>query len=120
MALMSHKDLLMELMFRSLFILNKINKIVYIDNHGLYRDDGLIIMPGNRKANNKIRKMLFKFFHGLKFEITVEMNKKIMQYLDVEFNLTDSTASPYMKPNTIVKYTNFKSNPPPSNIKPIL
>lgn len=61
-----------------LFILNKIIKIVHIDNHDLYRADGLIIVPDNRKANDKIRKMLFKLFHDLKFKVTVTMNKKIV------------------------------------------
>lgn len=37
-----------------LFILNKINQIVHADSHGIYRDGGLIIAPGNRKANERI------------------------------------------------------------------
>lgn len=43
-----------------LFVLSKIKKSVHTDNHGLYRDDGLIV-PGNRKANDNISKLLFKF-----------------------------------------------------------
>lgn len=59
-----------------LFILNKVNKIVHVENHGFYRDDGLIIVHGNRKANDNIRKMHFKLFQNLYFPIMVDMNKK--------------------------------------------
>lgn len=52
-----------------LFILNKVNRIVHVECHGLYRDDGLIIVYGNQRANDNIRKILFKPFQGLDFEI---------------------------------------------------
>lgn len=102
-----------------LFILNKINKIAHINKYSLYRDDGLMIVPDNKKSNDKIRKMLFKVFHDLKFSITVEMKKKYVQHLEVEFNLTAGSVSPHLKPNTIVKYINVKFNNPPSIIKHI-
>lgn len=31
-----------------LFIMNKINKIVHTDNHGLYRNDGLSVVPKSK------------------------------------------------------------------------
>lgn len=52
-----------------LFILNKVNRIVHVECHGLYRDDGLIIVYGNQRENDNIRKILFKPFQGLDFEI---------------------------------------------------
>lgn len=48
----------------------------FTDNHRLYRDDGLMIVPEKRRVNNKIRKLLFKLFKNLDFEIEVNMNKK--------------------------------------------
>lgn len=50
----------LELM--GLYILNKINEIVHIDSHGLYRDNRLMIVTGNRRVNNRFRKQLFKLF----------------------------------------------------------
>lgn len=73
-----------------LFILNKINKIVHADSQSHYRDDGL---HDNQRANGKIRKMFFKFFQDLDFDITVDMNRKMIQYLDMEFTLSASTVS---------------------------
>lgn len=35
-----------------IFILNKINKIVHIDDHGLYRDNGLIVAPENKRSSD--------------------------------------------------------------------
>lgn len=35
---------------KGLLIFNKINKIVHVHSHGLFRDDELIIALGNRKA----------------------------------------------------------------------
>lgn len=40
--------------------MNKINKNVHTDNHGLYRNDGLSVVPNNRKANDKIKKIAFQ------------------------------------------------------------
>lgn len=90
------EDELSELM--GLFILNKFNKIVHVDSHCLYRDDGLIIAPANRKANDRIFKNVFKVFQGIDFDITVHMSKIFGQYLDIEFNLSAGTVSPYTKP----------------------
>lgn len=47
-----------------LHILYEINKVVHINNHGLYRDDSLMIVPINR-TNDIIRKALFKLFKSL-------------------------------------------------------
>lgn len=58
-------------------------------------------MPDNKRVNNVIRKKLFKHFKDLNFKITVEMNVKIVQYLDVEFNLLTGTVSTYMKSNSV-------------------
>lgn len=48
-----------------LHILYEINKVVHINNHGLYRDDSLMIVPNNRTTNDTIRNALFKLFKSL-------------------------------------------------------
>lgn len=39
-----------------IFILNKVNKIVHIDSHGIYRNDGLLVVLDNKRTNDSIRK----------------------------------------------------------------
>lgn len=56
------------------------------------------------------KKKLFMLFKDLNLEITVEINTKIVQYLDVVFNLLTGTVYPYMEPNTVLKYVNSKYN----------
>ena len=44
---------------------------------------------------------------------------KIVNYLDVTFNLNDRTYKPYIKPNNEFKYIHKDSNYPPSVIRQI-
>ena len=50
-------------------------------------------------------------------KITIQTNLKIVNYLDVTFNLTDGSYYPYRKPNNLPQYINIKSNHPPNIIK---
>ena len=51
--------------------------------------------------------------------ITCEVNKKIIDFLDVQFNLNDQTYEPYRKPNNGPVYINEQSNHPPNMIADI-
>ena len=57
-------------------------------NFGLYRDDGLGITQASPRQAERIKKDLCNIFgkHGLK--ITIEANKKIVNFLDVTLNLS--------------------------------
>ena len=44
---------------------------------------------------------------------------KIVNYLDVTFNLNDGTYRPYQKPDNIIQYMHVESNNPPNNIRQI-
>ena len=55
--------------------------------------------------------------HGL--EITVEANKKIVQFFDVECNLEEETFKPFIKPNDVPLYVHINSNHPPAITKNI-
>lgn len=82
---------------------HKINEILYIDRHSPYKDDVLFNVPDNKKANDKIRKILFTIFHYLKLG-NHGRNEQRVQYLDVEFNHSTGIVSPYMMPKTIGEY----------------
>ena len=52
-------------------------------------------------------------------KITIEANKKSIDYLDVNLNLTTGKHQPYIKPGNRPLYINTKSNHPPSIFKAV-
>ena len=50
-------------------------------------------------------------------KITIQCDLKIVDYLDVTFNLTDSSYRPFNKTNNEINYIHKQSNHPPSIIK---
>ena len=98
-----------------LYMLNDLSKIITNGQVGLYRDDGLALIP---KQSGSITERLKKKLHayaksiGLRLEIEEPVTKT--EFLDVVLNLDELTYSPYRKPNDTIKYINKKSNHPPS------
>ena len=74
---------------------------------GLYKDDGLGILRNTSglEADRK-RKKIIKIFKECGLSITCEINKKIVDFLDVRFNLNDQTYEPYRKTNNEPVYIN--------------
>ena len=58
-------------------------------------------------------------FRKFNLEITIEANKKSVQFLDVELNLETNSYKPYLKPGDVPLYVNARSNHPPSVLKNI-
>ena len=71
--------------------------------------------PNWKKSKSTYRKYLRKKC----LDVIVECNMKILNYLDVTFNLNDGTYKPHKKPNKEMKYIHVYSNHPPSIIKQI-
>ena len=67
----------------------------------------------------KIKKRLQKVFKNNGLNVIIECNMKIVNYLDVTFNLNDGTYRPYQKPDNIIQYIHVESNHPPNIIKQI-
>ena len=56
-----------------------------------------------------------RIFGEYNLRITIDVNHKIVNFLDVTFNLDSGVYKPYMKPNDTLLYVNKNSNhPPPS------
>ena len=90
------------------------------ENFGLYRDDGLACLKNlNGHQSDKLRKDITKVFKEMGLNITIQANLKIVNFLDVTFNLEDGTYKPYKKPNDNPVYININSNHPPNIIKQI-
>ena len=87
---------------------------------GLYGDDGLGILRNTSglEADRK-RKKIIKTFKECGLSITCEISKKIVDFLDLRFNLNDKTYEPYRKLSNEPIYINKQSNHPPNIIADI-
>ena len=101
------------------YLLYQLNEQLGHLSLGLYRDDGLAVSYQRPQQVEKDKKLICKIFqkHGLK--ISIEANKKTINYLDVTMNLNTETYEPYTKPNNVPIYVHVKSNHPPAIIKAI-
>ena len=101
-------------------IQNKLCKLMNKNDFGLYRDDGLGILRNisGPEANRK-RKNIIKIFKECRLSITCEVHKKIVDLLDVRFNLNDHAYEPCSKPNIEPVYINKQSNHSPNIIADI-
>ena len=93
-------------------LLYNINYIVDPYSHGLYRDDGLIILGNSTPRKFDIRKKLHRLFNGFGFKLEIQTNLKITDYLDITLNLYNGTVSPFRKQNQNPCYVNMGSNHP--------
>ena len=93
-------------------------KYIYKNDSGLYCDDGLIMLRNvNKQKMDRMKKNIIKIFKDVTFKIEIQTNLKIVDFLDVTFNLENGTYRPYKKPNDSLLYINTSSNHPPQVIK---
>ena len=90
-----------------IYIQNKLCKLMNKKDFGLWKDDGQGILRNTSgpEADQK-RKNIIKIFKECGLSITCEINKKIVDFLDVRFNLNDQTYEPYRKTNNEPVYIN--------------
>ena len=75
-----------------IFLLNLLGQQNDTKNIGLYRDDGLSIFKNcSGLQMQKIERHLHKVFKNNSWDVIMECNMKIVNYLDVTFNLNDGT-----------------------------
>ena len=61
-------------------------------NSGLYRDDSLILMRNeNGQKTDRIRKEVIKIFKEIGFKIEIKTNLKVVDFLDITFNISSGT-----------------------------
>jgi hypothetical protein len=103
-----------------LYILHLLGDQFGTEYMGLYRDDGLACSHGiDGPTSDRMRKNIIRLFKSLGLSITIQTNLKVVNFLDVTFNLSTGTFQPYNKPNDRPLYINTKSNHPPCIIKSI-
>ena len=91
----------------------------YGNNIGLYRDDGLAAFNKTAREIENIKKDICKVFKDNNLKVTIDANKKIIDYLDVTLELHTGVYKPYVKPNNAPMYVHSKSNHPPNVIRNI-
>ena len=79
-------------------------------NVGLYRDDGLGAFSTTPKEIENIKKVTCKTFNDHKLKLTIDVNKKSVNFLDVSFDLRSRAYKPYTKPNSVPLYVHRDSN----------
>eukprot|EP00794_Sanderia_malayensis_P020876 gene20876-22928_t len=102
-----------------LYILDKLKKPYGSETSGLYRDDGLCCSRNiDVPKSERIRKNIVKLFNDeFELKITTATNLKIVNFLDISFDLNNGTYKPYAKPNDTPMYVNVNSNHPPNILK---
>ena len=98
--------------------MNKLKNVGNKENIDLYRYDGLEIFQNISKADiEKKKKQIVKVFEDCTLSITLKFNLKLLDFLDVTFNLVNDIYKPYRKPNNKPLYVNKHSNHPPNILK---
>ena len=100
-----------------LYLLNQLKHLPV--NLGLYRDDGLAVSALTARLTEKLWQQIQKVFRDNGLKVIGEVNKKIVNFLDVTLNLSTESFRVYTKPNTNLLYINSKSNHPPTILKNI-
>lgn len=72
---------------------------------GLYRDDDLVVCSASPKQIQKTKQEICKVFKANDLNITIEANKKIVNFLDMTLDRTNRSFKPIMKPNNKIHTT---------------
>ena len=100
------------------YLLYELSKLYEKKDIGLYRDHGLAVFKNKSgPESEKIKKSIQSIFWENELKITIQCNLKIVDYLDVTFNLTDSSDRLINKTNNEISYIHKQSNHSPSIIK---
>ena len=99
-----------------LYLLSQIIEIIPKHQLGLYWDDGVLVTDARPES---LKKKLCEIFRKNGLSLEAYANLKIINYLDVTFDLGKNIFKPYRKLNDETHYVHMKSNHPPNILKNI-
>ena len=100
------------------FILNKLTSIINKSDIGLYCDDDLGIFQDVSIPEIKRKKeAIVEVFDGCGLSIIIQCNLKIVDFLDVTFDLDNNVYKPFRKESNKPIYVNKHFNHPTSILK---
>ena len=86
---------------------------------GIYRDDGLAVCDLSPRGVECTKKKMSAIFRKHNLEITIEANRKRIEFLDVYLDLEKDEYGPFLKPNDTPVYVDAGSNHPPKVLENI-
>ena len=97
------------------------SRLAHINNLSpiIYRDDVLAITRATARQQEKIRQEIIRVFSNYGLSITIFINLKRVDFLDITLDLERCIYKPYRKPGDRPLYVNSESNHPPQVIKNI-
>ena len=100
-----------------LFLLSQVKNLGV--SLGAFRDDWLGYSRLTARQTDIVKKKIQKIFdnHGLKIDIQV--NKDVVDFLDVTLDIRNCFYQPFTKPNSVPVYVHRQSNHPPSVLQNI-
>ena len=100
------------------FLLHKLSEKYERKNLALYRDDRLKFFNNiSGPVSEKIKKYFYKLSREHDLELTIQCNRKVVNFPDITLNLENSTYCPCLKDINEIIYVGTESNHPPSIIK---
>ena len=102
-----------------LFLLSELEKLKLNAAIGGYKDDNLAVSRASPRQTELMKKKICEVFRRYGLQVTIEANKQVVQFLDVEFDLRDGSFRPYLKQGDTPLYVNSQSNHPPHILKNI-
>ena len=77
------------------YMLNVLSKKYSKNDFGHYPDDGLAVLKNKSgPQSEQVKKNIQKIFKENGLDIIIQCNMKVVNYLDVTFNLNDGTYKP--------------------------
>ena len=101
-----------------LFMLDKLQALQNFETI-IYRDDGLAVTSSTPRQQEKLKQEIIRIFGEQGMKITIEINLRRVDYLDVTLDLDTELYKPYRKPGDRPVYVHSQSNHPPQVIKNI-
>ena len=86
---------------------------------GLYRDDGAVLSRLAPRETENVKKEICRIMKDQGLSITIDANKKAIDFLDVYLDLSTGKYKPFRKPNDVPVYVHAQSNHAPAHIKNI-
>ena len=103
-----------------LFLLDRMDTegVLQADLGGLYRDDGLVLIPQamSDRDGEKLRQKIRNLFKKYGFKIKLTPISSCIDFLDIMLH-SDNTYEVYHKPNANTNYVHSKSNHPKNILK---
>ena len=90
-----------------------------MSNVGIYRDDRLATCTKTPEQIEAIKREICKIYKHNNLQITIDANKKYVDFLDITLGLRTAIFKPYKKTNSNLTIIHKQSNHPPSIIKNI-